>query len=426
MLKNKFLTHFGTYLGASVFNRALPFFLLPVLTRYLTPSEYGILAIYQVTISFFTPIVGMNMSSNITRNFFIQNQEEIAKLISNLLIVLSVTFSISMIGLGAYILVFWPISLEIIPDKWLYTIPIIAAMNTINQFNLTIFRNQNNAVVYGVFEIANTALNVGVTLLLVVCYKLGWQGCAGGIFVTSVVFGVISLIYIYQTDFLTLNFDMLTIRQIVIVSFPLLFHALGIVIINLSDRFFIDLMVGKEAVGLYAVGYQFGMIVLFVTDSFNKVWSPWIFTQLSQAHLDKRQKIVKYTYFYNIGILSGAVLFSMFAYFLLIYMTTPAYYNAQEFIIWVALGYAFRGMYTMVFPYLVYVGKTSFLGVITLTSAGVNMIANYVLIEINGTVGAAQATLLSFIVLFLGVWWYANRIYPMPWFRSRLAKLTLI
>ena len=77
----------------------------------------------------------------------------------------------------------------------------------------------------------------------------------------------------------------------------------------------------------------------------------------------------------------------------------------------------------MVFPYLVYVGKTQFLGVMTVIAAGVNLLANYLLVNANGAVGAAQATLLSFVILHLGVWWYSSRIYPMPWLlSSRLIK----
>jgi Na+-driven multidrug efflux pump len=48
-------------------------------------------------------------------------------------------------------------------------------------------------------------------------------------------------------------------------------------------------------------------------------------------------------------------------------------------------------------------------------AAIVNLIANYVLISKFGAVGAAQATLLSFVVQYVGVWWYANQIFPMPW-----------
>ena len=83
--------------------------------------------------------------------------------------------------------------------------------------------------------------------------------------------------------------------------------------------------------------------------------------------------------------------------------------------IWVAFGYALRGMYMMRFPYLVHMGRTSFLGILTAVSAIINLIANYILIQNNGAIGAAQATLLSFAIQLIGVWWYTNRIYPMPW-----------
>ena len=96
-------------------------------------------------------------------------------------------------------------------------------------------------------------------------------------------------------------------------------------------------------------------------------------------------------------------------------MTEESYHSGIKYVIWVALGYAFYGMYTLVFPYGVHVGETSYLGITTFIAAFVNVVANYYLINLNGALGAAQATLISYIFMFISVWWYSNRLYSMPW-----------
>src|SRR5690554_888477 len=88
--KSSFFKGFAIYLGSSVINKAIPFLLLPILTKYLTPEEYGILAIYQVMISFVMPLIGMNMQNNITRNFFSKSKEFVAQIIFNMLVVLTI------------------------------------------------------------------------------------------------------------------------------------------------------------------------------------------------------------------------------------------------------------------------------------------------------------------------------------------------
>ncbi len=397
-------------------NKALPFLLLPVLTRYLSPSEYGILSIYQVLISFAVPIVGMNMASNITRNFFNKSRAELAVIVGDLLLLLSLTYFLVSICLCLYIIIFkGSDGVNDIPSGWLLSVPVVAVMNTIIQFNLTILRNQNRALLYGLFEVLNTTVNVGITLLMVVVCNFGWQGRALGVLSSAIIFGIVSLWWMNREQFLSLVPRREQVIEILMVSVPLIFHALGAVTINVSDRLFLNSMMSKETVGIYSVGYQFGMIILLVTEAFNKVWSPWMYKQMSNIDSKKQTRIVTLTYAYNVGILVLALMLTIIAKFLLRFMTTPDYYGAQTYIVWIALGYAVRGMYTMVFPYLVYVGKTHFLGIMTTIAAAVNLLANYLLISVNGAVGAAQATLLSFVILYLGVWWYSNHIYPMPW-----------
>ncbi len=411
--RNARFSRFSTYMLASMINKALPFLLLPVLTHYLSPEEYGTLSLYQVIISFFIPIIGMSMQANITRHFFSESKSEVARLIFNLCLILASTFTIVMVLFSLVIFLF-P-SLFEISTFWLYTIPIIAAMMMLNEFNLTVLRNQGRAKLYGSFEIANTAINLFITLILVVYVGLGWEGRAFGVFLAPVIIGAVGLLRLYRAHFVVHDFNKKTINEALRISIPLVPHSLSMIIIALSDRIFLDQMLGKEAVGIYTVGYQFGMIVAISTDSFNKVWSPWMYNQLAHITERMRLRIVQFTYLYDVGVVIFAVFVTYISYFLIKLMTTEAYYGAQQFVIWVALGYALRGMYMMRFPYLVHVGKTNFLAVLTTFSAIVNLGANYILISRNGILGAAQATLLAFLIQLIGVWWYANKIYPMPW-----------
>ena len=50
-----FLKDVSIYTLASIINATIPFLLMPVLTRYLSPTDYGIIAIAQSIIGFLTP-----------------------------------------------------------------------------------------------------------------------------------------------------------------------------------------------------------------------------------------------------------------------------------------------------------------------------------------------------------------------------------
>ena len=54
------------YLGASVINKAAPFLLLPVITSYLEPSEFGVLSLFLIVNGLFFAAIGMNIHANIS------------------------------------------------------------------------------------------------------------------------------------------------------------------------------------------------------------------------------------------------------------------------------------------------------------------------------------------------------------------------
>ncbi|MGO3708361.1 MAG: lipopolysaccharide biosynthesis protein [Mesonia hippocampi] len=417
LLKDSLFKGFAIYLGSSIINKAIPFLLLPILTQYLSPEEYGILAIYQVMMSFAMPLVGMNMQNNITRNFFTQSKEYVGKMVYNLLVVLTGAATLLLLLLSVYLLLGG--NHFSIPQRWVYALPLIAYMTMLNTFNLSILRNRKRALEFGAFEISKTFLDLSLTILLIVVYSFNWEGRALGVLVSTTIIGVVSIYRVWQSGYLLFKFDPMMIKEILHISLPLIPHALGGVILSLGDRVFIDQMVSTSALGVYTVGYQFGMIITLVSTAFNKTWTPWVYELLGKNDENSKKTIVKITYLVSAGLILMALALTGVSYYLLPFMTAEEYHGAFVHVIWIALGYAFFGMYTLVFPYGVHVGKTSYLGVITFSAALINLAANYVLIQYNGAVGAAQATLISYMYMFFAVWWYSNKLYPMPWFNFK-------
>lgn len=415
--KSSFFKGFAIYLGSSVLNKAIPFLLLPILTNYLSPEEYGLLAIYQVMISFVLPLVGMNMQNNITRNFFKESKDYVAKMVFNLIIVLTSVAALISLLLTIYLLAGG--NHFSIPKRWIYALPIIAYMSMLNNFNLTILRNRKRALEFGGFEISKTLIDLSLTVLLIVVYSFSWEGRATGILISTVLIGLLSVYRVWQSGYLRIKIDKTQIKEILRISLPLIPHGLGGVILTLGDRVLIDQMISTSALGVYTVGYQFGMIMVLVSTAFNQTWTPWVYELLAKENSANKKKIVKATYLVALGLLMLALVVTGLSYYLLPFMTTEEYHGAFVYVIWIALGYAFYGMYTLVFPYGVHVGKTSYLGIITFSAAIINLIVNYFLIKMNGVIGAAQATLISYMFMFAAVWWYSNKLYPMPWFKTR-------
>ena len=60
----------GVYVIASIINAAVPFLLLPVLTRYLSPAEYGEVALFNVWVSLAGALCGLSVHAAANRKYF--------------------------------------------------------------------------------------------------------------------------------------------------------------------------------------------------------------------------------------------------------------------------------------------------------------------------------------------------------------------
>lgn len=410
MIKDTFV-----YLSASIINKAIPFLMLPILTKYLTPAEFGILATYQVVLRFGESLFGFTTASNITRNFFKHDKEYISRIVFNLLVLLLVTTTLGLIVI--FLLLQLRGNLFDLPSKWLYAITVITFMNMANGFNLEILRNRKESVEFGLIEFARTFVNFAVSIWLITWYAAGWEGRAWGVFIGALLGGVYSIIRLHITGYISVHLDFKILREIFQISLPMTIHGVGVIVINLSDRIFITQLVSTAELGIYSVGYQFGMLTLVVVTALNSVWKPHFFEIIQVNTATNRIKIVRKTYFLISIIVILAVLIAYISYLLIPVMTTPEYHNSYKYVIWVSLAYAFNGFYSIFHGYGIHAGKTGYMAVVTTISALLNLVLNFYLVKVNGALGAAQATLITFIFMSLIVWWYSVKLYPMPWFR---------
>ena len=413
IFKRKLFKNTFIYTGASVINKAIPFFLLPIMTRYLTPTDYGIVATFNVLLAVMVVFVGLSMHGAINVNFFKLNKNELKEYIGN---VFSILFSnFLLIFIIVYILKSYFSFFTKFPENWIPYIVLVALFQSIFAIALGLWRVEQKSLPYGLFQISRTILNVSLSVVFVVLLDWGWQGRILGVIATSVIFGILSIFVLYKREYIKFYFNKKYIKDALFFGIPLIPHALGGWIITGIDRIFINSMVGVDATGIYTVGYQVGMIIGLLAHSFNLAWSPFLFEKLKENNYSTKVKIVKFTYLYDVGIILLALILSFIAPYFLKFFVSENFYFAYKYVLWIALGYAFHGMYFMVVNYIFYIKKTYILAWVTFSSAGINVVLNYFFIKANGAIGAAQATTITFFVQFIMVWMLSAKVYKMPW-----------
>lgn len=119
-LRSKLFFNAGVYGLGSIFNSAIPFFIIPILTRNLTPVDYGIVSMFNVLLSFTLPFIGVSTNSAIARHYYNKEHINLQVYLSNCFLILIVS---TLIVFVAVILFSYPISLiSNFPQKWLWVV----------------------------------------------------------------------------------------------------------------------------------------------------------------------------------------------------------------------------------------------------------------------------------------------------------------
>lgn len=423
MLKNTVI-----YIIANGIAKGLPFLMLPLLTRYIEPQEFGKLAFFNATQNFLSPFINLQLSSYITLNFFANSKIFISKTI-NLIILVTALMTIL---LTILLLCLKVVGFDILDfPLWLYCVLPVTLFNLtmINQC-FGVQRNEERALDFLIMQLVFVVLEVSFTIFFVMVLKQSWQGRVAAILIAGTIVSLLSIWYLHKQKYIewSLLLDLLLLKDALKYCIPLIPTTFAITAINLSDRYFIKNMVGDEALGIYSIGYSMGMIMHFFTISFEMAFIPWIYKLLSNTERLNENKLhlVRFTYIYILLMLIAVVSIKLLCHILLYFDFLPhKYQQAEVYVFWVALGYGLWSVVSIVGPYIAISKKSSYILRVTFIGVIVNTLLNYYLILSFGTIGAAYSTLITFLIILIGVWYYAQKVCPMPWLDSRLLSFSL-
>ena len=405
----------GTYTFFSAFNSSIAFLLLPILTRYLSPEDYGTVAMFGTLLSIIGVLTGLSVHGAINRAYFektINFKEYVANCIFILISSSLVIFILVFVCLD-YITIFTNV-----PKIWILISVVISFFQFIILAILAIYQAKLKSKQYGFIQIGQGILNAFLSIVFVVFLSMKWEGRLFAQVISTLTFGVSSYIIIHKF-YSSWHFNIKYIINALKFGVPLIPHTISGIFVMYVDRVIINNLIGTKEVGIYTAGLQIGMIIHLLATSFNKAWGPWLFSKLNENNYDVKLKIVKFTYSYFIGILFFSLLLGYLAPFIVKIFLGKDFYEAKNVILWIALGYAFDGMYYMVVNYIFYAYKTYILAWITFFCGIINIPLTYTFVKLNGYLGASQAFAITMFITFIMTWILSQQSYNMPW-RLRL------
>lgn len=415
--KSSFTSGASVYLFSNILNAIIPFILLPILTRYLSPEEYGEVAIFQTLLSILGAFVGMTFVGAANRKFYDSDlkQTELAEFIGSCvqLVILSTLIVFVILFIFQSKFSEW---LSLRPSYILWAV-VVSFCTVIIAVRLGQWQVQKKALYYGTLQVSQSLFNMLLSLLLVVILLKGAEGRIDALIITGLVFvfiaffllkidGLLSL-FIWRKNYLAeaLHFGV-----------PLIPHIAGGFLLTSVDRFIINDKMGLTEAGIYMVAVQLTAAAGIVFDAINKAYVPWLFEKLKFDDEEQKRKIVKLTYLWYLIIILGVLIAFLIGPWFVLFVAGEEYVQAGSVVGWLALGQGFQGMYLMVTNYIFYSKRTGLLSIASIGSGVINLVLLLIFVDTLGLHGAAIAFAVSMCIRFLLTWWIAQRRHPMPWF----------
>ena len=403
--------HSAIYGLGGIVSRILAVFLLPLYTRYLGRADFGSVALIVALSAVLVTILRLGISSAFFRFYFDSSDPEHRRLVIRT--AFWFTMASATIGLAVGLVLAAPLAeLLGLDDPNLVRAGFVGIWAQMNYEQLTaLFRAEERSKAFVLASLANIAVTIGATVLLVVALEQGAIGViVGGFTGTLVVY--LALLTVHREQ-LGLQFSRPLLREMNRFGIPLVPAALALIAVNFSDRFFLVHLAGLEDVGLYEIGVRIASAMVLLLTAFRMAWPAFAYSIEDEAEA-KRTYAFVLTYLVVIASWLALAL-GLLSPWLVRLLTTPSYYEGERVVAPLAFGGMAYAAYVVMAIGVGRAKRTQFNWAIAGAAAAVNIVLNLILIPPYGIMGAAVSTVAAYGVMFLAMTWYAQRVFPTPY-----------
>jgi len=419
-LKNSFIYTIGT-----VLTRGVGILLIPIYTRYLTPAEYGILDLFMILTSIISLSIALEINQAVVR-FYQDTKDENARteyvstaflftifvyfLYLFISYLFSDTFTIWLLDDIKYENIFLLATFAIFISGLFYF--------TSDQLKWQIMPKQSVIV-----NVVNVVLVASIAIYLLVMEGMKVESIFVGQIIGNSVGIVLSMHYAKKSYKMVFVFE--KFKELIHFSFPLVFSSIAIFVALFIDRIAIKYFLGLDELGVYGLAYRFAAVTSLVMIGFQSSLSPLIYKNYKEKETPKNiVKLFELFWIFMILVTVGSILFSKE---LIVLMSTKDFYAAATVIPLLVMAVFFTNMYIFV-PGLGIAKKTKIIATISIIGAILNTGLNFFLIPMFGIEGAAFATLLSALIIFIVRVNMSQKYYfvPFRWMKIVISLVTVV
>ncbi len=387
LLKNTIILAIGTF-----FPKLAVFITLPILTGYLTQTEYGTYDLVLTLVSLLLPAATLQIQTAAFR-FLIEkrdNKRDMEAIITNIYAFILPTSILVLV-----VLYFVLGSL----DSFLRILICIYFMfDILSSTSRQVVRGLGKNSAYTVSAFISAVCQVVCVFLFVWVARWGLIGSVLGLCIGE--FGSFMYLAFKARLWELFHIKLLSTSQLKVLlkySWPMVPNSLSMWVMRVSDRFVITAVMGVAANAVYAVAYKIPSILNLAHNTFNMAWQESASIAAKDSDADQYYSgIFSNLYNLTVGMLSVLIGITPILFTILV---RGDYENAYNQIIVLYLAIFFCTISSFWGGLYVAFQKTKSVGLTAAVAAMINLVVDIALIKWIGLYAASGSTLISYLFL---------------------------
>ena len=402
---------FGVMLG-----RAVSFLMLPVYTRYLTPSDYGLVQLLELLVEVVAIFFTAGATAGLQRFYFkASTADDRKRLVSTTFLSVLILALACTVTLETVSPLVWRYALKSAGEPWFIRLAAINFMlSFLVNFPMSFAQTTQRPGIFLWASLVKLVLQLSLNITFIVGMRLGVAGLLWSTFTTNLLIGTVMTIWVVRQT--GLRFDRGMLRELRRFGTPYQVTWGGSFLLTFGDRFFLQAARGTSAVGLYSLAYQFGfLLVQLGSTPFLNAWNPH---RHELAKLPKAERDSHYAsgfLYFNVLLITMATALSVFIRPVVRTMTTAAFHSAAGIVPVILLAYTMEA-WAEAFKFGIDVSeRTVLVTKATWTTVILVMLLYATLIPLFGPMGAAAATACGSFLRAVLLYRWAQREWPIAY-----------
>ena len=401
--------------------RALNFLLLPLYTRFLTPTDYGLITLAETFAAFLALVMGLGFDSALQRLYFhyVDDPSALASYLGSTIkfaLVASAFAVLLTVTAGTPILHAFAPRFDV-PYRFLIWAIITAASAQFLQYKLVVFQSEGRPQRYISLTVASFVLTASFAVALVVFAHRGASGMLLGKLAAALI-GLCLTLFLFSGA-LRAPFHWNYVRETLAIGVPLVPHQLMAGGLMVADRFILGYYRNLSEVGLYSIAYTLGGVMSLVTLSLTQAWAP-AYYDLARKEEAGRRAMGRICSELAVVLSAIACFGTLIAQDFVAHFLDHRYVAAGRIVPWIIGAYFAHSIFTMFSLAVVQARQTQWMMLVSFVAFVVNTAMNFALIPRWGMYGAAYATIVAYVVEVLVMYFVAQRLYPLNYDLRRI------